>query len=129
MPSYQQPPYPAGFTPQTFTPNRPLVLWANETVAAGGKSVQFGIRKDQHFPAIFSLEAVFSADPGAFSLSIQTADVDDETRYVTKVTLSDSTLLNSSFVGRIEVMDVVAKFARAYLSALTNAVNITATVY
>jgi hypothetical protein len=125
---YQQPPYAAGFTPQTYNPSRPLVLLNNETVGAGGKSVQFGMTRDRNLGTALSVVVAFAGDPGTTTVALQTADVDDEPQYVTKTSL-DNSVLNTNFVGRIEATDVVAKFGRVYIPALANNVAVTVTVF
>jgi hypothetical protein len=140
VPAYKPQPYPqplvdqrnspisaAAFTPQIYTPGMPMVLWNAETVAANSASVQFCIRRYEHFAANMSVAFKFGGDPGAFQIDFQTADVDDDTQYITKASVLAG--LNSSFAGRMEITNVVAKFARLYLVGIANAVPLTATVY
>lgn len=110
-----------------LTAGRPITLWNAEAVVTGGKSLQFALHRDINFPSCFSVELEFSANPGAFEIAIQTADQDVEKYYVAKGSITSG--LNGSFVGRIEVVNVVAKFARLSAVLITNAVNVTARVF
>jgi hypothetical protein len=127
MPAYQAPPYVAPFTPQVFNPGQALVLWNNEVVAANGISTQFCMHRHSIEATVLSVQLQFAADPGAFQVDFQTSDVDADAFYVTKASLNSG--VNASFVGRMEVTNVVAKFARLYLVSITNAVAVTATIY
>ena len=126
MPLYQQPPYVPPFTPQVLTPGRPITVWASELLATPSTSAQFCIHR-QEFPAILSVDVQFLVDPGVFQIDFQTSDVDDDAHYVTKDSLTGG--LNGFFVGRLEVVDIVAKFGRLILVSTTNAANVTAKVY
>jgi hypothetical protein len=101
---------------------RPSTVWSAEAVSNGGKSQQVSFHR-RELPGTCSVEVEFSGDPGAFSIDLQTADTDADKYYVTKTTLS---AVNSSFVGRLEVPQIVAKFARLVLVSKANAVNVTA---
>jgi hypothetical protein len=140
MPPYQAPPYPApvygqsegpfanaSFTPPVFNPGQALVLWSGETVAANGISSQFCMHRHSIEATVLSVQLQFSGDPGVFQVDFQTSDVDDDRFYVTKASLSGG--VNSAFVGRMEVTNVVAKFARLYMVSITNAVSVTGTIY
>lgn len=103
------------------------VVWNNELVAVGGKSMKISLNRDPNLPSAFSVEARFSAAPGTFAIDVQTADTDADEYYVNKTGASLSAV-NASFVGRLEVTNVVAKFARLIMTAKANAVNVTAQV-
>lgn len=124
--TYQEPPY-SGFTPPVQTPGRPNIVWSNEAVAANSSSMQVCLHRNEHFPTVMSAQIQFAADPGAFQVDLQTADVDDDTLYVTKASINSG--LNASFVGRIEATDIVARFVRLRMVTKTNAVNVTATLF
>jgi hypothetical protein len=98
----------------------------NEAVVAGYFSQQFALAKDlvNGEPQSLAVEVVFSANPGNFEVDLQTADTDANANYVTKASLSGG--LNGSYVGRIEVAQMSAKFARLAIPTLQNAVNLTA---
>lgn len=110
------------------TPGQAQVLFSAETPAAGSKSRQACL-PPSHFgtPKAFSLEIDFAADPGAFSLSVQTSDTDADASYVTLSTIT--TGLNASFNTRTEIVNVVAKFVRVLLVTRTNAVALTVTLF
>lgn len=118
-----------GTTTQTLEAGRPAIVWEDEDVSPSGSpdessSVAVGLRRHATMPNVFSAEVQFAANPGAFAVALQVADTDDEEFYVTKATLN--TGLNTAFVGRIEVTNSVAKFARLKMVTRTNAVNVTA---
>lgn len=128
MPVYD--PAAASIDKPVLTEGRPITLWDAETVTGSpdpAESKQFCLHRNPNLPNCFSVELEFSANPGAFQLDVQTADTDEDKYYVTKASLS--TGLNENFVGRIEVTNVVAKFARLKMITLTNAVEVTARVF
>lgn len=102
-------------------------VWNNEAVAAGGKSVPICLARSANLPNCVSVQLEFAADPGAFAVDLQVADTDADKYYVTKATLN--TGLNPTFVGRMEVTNLVAKFARLKMVTKTNAVNVTAKMF
>jgi hypothetical protein len=102
-------------------------LWNNEAVPANGISSQFCMHRHSIEATVLSVQLQFSGDPGVFQVDFQTSDVDDTNFYVTKASLSGG--VNAAFVGRMEVTNVVAKFARLYMVSITNPVNVTATIY
>ena len=71
-----------------------------------------------------SAEVTFAAAPGAFSFQLQTADSDTDASYSPEG--SAVTALTGTNVARIELNNVVAKFARIYFTSLTNNVAVTA---
>jgi hypothetical protein len=71
-----------------------------------------------------SAEVTFAAAPGAFSFQLQTADSDTDASYSPEG--AAVTALTGTNVARIELNNVVAKFARIYFSSLTNNVAVTA---
>lgn len=71
-----------------------------------------------------SAEVTFAAAPGAFNFQLQTADNDVDSSYSPEG--SAVTALTGTNVARIELNDVVAKFARIYFTSLTNNVAVTA---
>lgn len=104
-----------------------VVLNVDDPIADGYKSRQICLHRTEHLSTALSVELAFSGDPGTFQIDLQTADTDEEKYYVTKSSLkSTDSLLNSSFVGRIETPSVVAKFARLMVVDLTNAVTVVA---
>lgn len=106
------------------TAGRPVTVWDAEDVNTGDKSRQVCFHRDPNFPNVFSVEIEFSGDPGAFQIDVETADEDADKYYVSKGSLTSG--LNGSFVGRIEVVSSVAKFARLNAVLITNNVNVTA---
>lgn len=112
-----------------FNPGRPIMVWDDEDAGPSGEAIasqQICLHRYE-LPTCMSVEVEFADDPGAFQLDLQVADTDAEKYYVTKASLAGD--LNASFVGRIEVTNVVAKFARLKMISLANAVNVTARIF
>jgi hypothetical protein len=110
----------------------PSTLWNAEapgdgSPVAGISSQAFALHRDPNLPSCFSVQVEFSGNPGAFQLDVQTADTDAEKYYVTNQSVT--TGLNASFVLRIEVLNVVAKFMRLQMVSMANAVTVTAKVF
>lgn len=105
--------------------NRQVFLFQNETVAAGTSSIAYQLRRERgsSYPWGISLELAFGGDPGVFEVDIQTADTDKDSNFVTINTITAG--LNASFVGRLELPSFWAKYARANVVTLTNAVTVT----
>jgi len=119
MPAYGTPPLglSAGYA---------SVLWNDETVAANGCSVCISMRRNPNLPNYYSIELSFAANPGTFSVEVQTADTDQDKFYVSK-TPAISTV-SGAFVSRTE-MTSISKYMRLKLVSLTNAVKVTAKVF
>ena len=119
------PGYPGTGQAQLIYENRQVFLFQNETVAAGTASIAFQLHRvrGSSYPFGMSLEIGFSADPGTFEVDIQTSDTDDNPHFVTINTVNSG--LNSFFVGRVELPSFWAKYVRARVVTLTNAVAIT----
>lgn len=115
-------------TPPTLNAGRPVAVWDDEGVETSppetASSQSVGLHRYPNLPTVLSVEVRFAEDPGVFALDLQIADTDEDEFYVTKATLDGG--LNDAFVGRIEAINVVGKFARLRMSTLTNAVNVTA---
>jgi hypothetical protein len=73
-----------------------------------------------------AVEIAFSGNPGTFVANLQTADTDIDANYFSLAAGAIANAqMNATFVARIELADVVAKFARIIISTLPN--NVTAT--
>ena len=107
-----------------------VTVWSNQVVPAraaasppeASASLQVGLRRNTGFPTCLSAEVKFASAPGAFEVEVQTADTDDDDYYVVKGSI---TAVNSAFAGRLELTNVVARFARLSMKTLTNAVAVT----
>jgi len=110
---------------QLLYENRQAFLFQNEIVAVGISSIAYQLRRERgaFYPWGMSLELSFSGDPGTFEVDIETADVDMDSHYVTIDVLNSG--LNASYVGRLELPSFWAKYARAKVVTLTNAVAVT----
>lgn len=102
-------------------------VWNNENVAAGKASVPISMHRNANMPNVVSVELSFENNPGAFGVDLQVADTDQEKYYVTKATMNSG--LNPSFVGRMEVTNLVAKYARLKMVSLANNVKVTAKMF
>ncbi len=119
------PPYTGPAQAKLILENRQVFLFQNETVGAGTSSIACQLRRERgnFYPFGMSLELSFSGDPGAFEVDIQTADTDQNAKYVTINMITAG--LNASFTGRVELPAFWAKYVRAKIVTLTNAVAVT----
>ena len=101
------------------------VITVDDAATTGFKSQQVALHRDPHRPSCFSVSAEFSGAPGTFAIDIQVADKDEDKYYVTHASIS---AVNSSNVGRKELVDVVGKFVRLVVTSLANAVTLSATI-
>lgn len=104
------------------------------TTAGGGNpyasiAIQLERIKSSFYPMGVSLQCFFTtadgktaANPGAFEIDLQTADIDSDPSYCTQSSL---TVLNPSFQGRFEQTTLWAKYIRVYLKTITTACNLT----
>jgi hypothetical protein len=74
-------------------------------------------------PMKLALRVSFSGAPGTISLQLQTSDTDVDTDYNSEG--SAIAAVNGSNVARLEVSNVVARFARVLATTVTNAVTAT----
>ena len=122
------PQWSSGAAVQTLLAGVPQVVWNAETVPATGGAAQIsvavGLQRHPHLANVLSVELDFAADPGSFAVDLQLADTNVDANYVTKATINSG--LNAGFVGRVEITNVVAKFARLKMATKTNAVAVTA---
>lgn len=101
------------------------VMFANETVPVGTLSNAFLLERINRsfYPWGFSVEAKFTAAPGAFTLYIMGANTDDPGSYIQ---IGSITVVNASNVGRWDMpSNVWPKFVAGYVNGLANAVNLT----
>lgn len=104
-------------------------VFLNQSGANGKTSVALLLERTKtgfFYPFGASFEISFSGAPGTFDVEVQTSDTDTDANFVTISTLSSG--LNSSNVGRIELVSFWAKFVRVYAKTITNAVNISVLV-
>lgn len=103
-------------------------MWNAETVAGGTASTAFRLyrRRDTFYPFGASFELTFGGAPGVFEVDIQTADTDLAANYVTINTITGG--LNASNIGRLELPNFWARYVRAVVVTLTNAVVVTVKV-
>jgi len=76
-----------------------------------------------------AVEIIFSGNPGTFAANLQTADTDADADYVSIAAGAIANAqMNGTWVARIELADLVAKFARIYIGTLPNSVTATAKI-
>jgi hypothetical protein len=115
-------------------PGDQQVVWNAEpnTVATSGTaSVEVAIGNAYGgFDPGLRLDLLFSANPGAFSIALETADQDVDGAYVTlQVPITTATASGTPYYARAEYPNIRASFARVVVTTQTgNAVNLTATI-
>lgn len=113
--------------------NKQVYLFQRESGVGGKASVAFQLERIPRtfYPWGASFQLAFTdvngnpADPGAFEVDIQTSDIDEDSQYCVINSWVNDTSLNTSFVGRIELPNFYAKYVRAFVASLTNAVYVT----
>jgi hypothetical protein len=112
---------------QLLRTNQQVFFFNSETVTAPTASIAVQLerisRSSYPFGASFQLK--FSGNPGTFEVDIQTSDTDLDADYCNINTWNSTASLNANYVGRIELPQFWAKFVRAYVKTLTNAVTVT----
>lgn len=113
--------------------NKQVYLLQRETIVAGRASIAVQLERinRSYYPWGVSFQVAFTdvngnpSDPGTFEVDIQTSDIDQDNQYST-TTSNTITIVNSSFAGgRLELTAFYAKYARALVKTLTNAVYVT----
>lgn len=111
--------------------NKQAWMFQVETNVAGRPSVAFQLERLNRtaYPWGVSFQLYFTdstgltpSSPGVFEVDIQTSDIDQDAQYCTINAISGLTSLNSSFAGRLELPNFYAKYVRAVVKTLTNAV-------
>jgi len=64
------------------------------------------------------------ADPGACQIDIQTSDIDQDNQYLTAAQFTGGSAMYPGFSGRVKLLNFDAKYARAFVKNLTNAVYV-----
>lgn len=114
---------------QLLRENRQILLWQNDTVpasAANGSlslAVQLERVRSVSYPWGFSVEVSFSGNPGAFEVDVMVADTDNPNNFIPWTTI---TQVNSTNVGRADVLNSWAKYVAVYMKTLGNAVTVSA---
>jgi len=108
--------------------NKQSFLFQKESIVAGQSSIAVQLRRERGaaYPFGASFKIQFSGAPGPFQVDIQSSDQDVESDFVSLSSLTGG--LNGSNVGRIELPSFWAKFVRANVVVLTNAVTLTVEV-
>jgi len=112
--------------------NQQVFLFQRERVGNGEASIAVQLERinRSHYPWGVSFQVYFSdvngvpADPGAFEVDIQSSDADVGIQYCTINSWVNDTSLNPFFVGQIQLPSFYAKYVRASVLSLTNAVYV-----
>jgi len=117
------PVYPGPNQADLLHENKQEYLFQNETIAPGQASIahQLARTPGKSYPFGASFQIIFSGNPGTFRLDVQTADLDQDSSFVTVSSLTAG--LNGAYQGRIELPTFWAKYVRVLLVTLTNPVN------
>jgi hypothetical protein len=108
--------------------NSQVFLWQNDAIPASAAvgslslAVQLERVRSVHYPWGFSVEVAFSGDPGAFEVGVMVADTDNPNYFIEWTNI---TQVNTSFVGRVDVLNSWAKYVALYMKTLPNAVTVT----
>jgi hypothetical protein len=118
------PAYPGNGLAKLINANQQKYLFESETVAVGESSVAYQLERLPNvvYPWGMSFEFSFSGAPGTFQVDIQTADIDQDSHYVTINSLTGG--LNTSNVGRIELPSFWAKYVRVNVVSFANAATV-----
>lgn len=122
------PVYSPTASPPTLSAGYPSAVWNDENVTVSTFSQAVCMKRNPNLPNCLSVELLFAANPGAFSVEVQFADTNEDKYYVTR-TPAYTSGLSAGFAGRIEYTSIVAKFARLKMVSLTNAVKVTAKLF
>jgi hypothetical protein len=104
-------------------------LFLNDTVFVGESSLAYMIERNPgiFYPWGMSFDMAFSGAPGTFEIDIQTADIDQDSHYVTLNSLTTGSL-NTSNVGRVELPNFWAKYVRVKVVSFANYATVNLTV-
>jgi hypothetical protein len=112
-------------------PGDQQAVWSAEQPTSGTRSVEVALgHVSGGFEPGLCLDVLFAGNPGAFSISLATADIDVDTAYVTTQTaITTATGSGSSYYARAEYPNIRAAFARVLVTTQNaNGVNMTATI-
>jgi hypothetical protein len=105
--------------------NQQVFGWQNEAIPAsaanGSLSLAFQLERVRSvsYPWGFSVEVQFSGNPGAFEVDVMIADTDNPANYIQ---FTNITQVNSTFVGRADVLNCYPKYVALYMKTLGNSV-------
>jgi hypothetical protein len=118
---------------QPLNDNRQVYLWENESIPSdtypGSLSRAFYLQRinQSFYPWGASFEVTFSGNPGAFEIDILGANTDAPQNYLQIGMINSvSSYAPGFYVGRWDMpSNVWVKYTAAYMTTLTNAVNVT----
>jgi hypothetical protein len=108
--------------------NQQAWLFQTENVVVGEASIGFQLERvpRSFYPWGMSFDIAFSGAPGTFQIDIQTADIDQDSHYVTINSVTSG--LNASNVGRLELPSFWAKYVRANVVSFANYATVTLSI-
>lgn len=119
-------------TPCTsISPSDTLSLWSTESPNSGDASVRFTLAAPYgDSVSAISVFIKFSADPGAFEIDVQDADIDAATNYLpVPVGAAITSVDGTNFTARAEFSPFAANFGRLFMKTKpANAVTVSAWV-
>jgi hypothetical protein len=120
------PPYPGNSLATLLYENKQGFAWNNELVAQGATSIAFQLRRERgaYYPNGISVQVQFSANPGTFEVDVMTSDTDEAGFYVQVASI---TATNATFVGRVELPNIWAKYVALNMKTSPNAATVTVT--
>jgi len=112
--------------------NQQVFLFQKENNIVGKASAAYQLERinRSYYPWGVAFQVAFTdvngnpADPGSFQIDIQASDIDQDSQYCPLNSWSSGSL-NPSFVARIELQNFYAKYIRAKVTSLGNAVYTT----
>jgi hypothetical protein len=133
------PAYPGPGLAQLLRVNRQGFLWNVETVPVGSypgslsQALQLERLDNAAYPWGASFEITFAANPTGFSINILGANTDAPQNYITLGTVTQASPTGQTgtggFIWRYDMAtNLWPKYVAAFMTSLTNAVNVTLTV-
>lgn len=122
--------YPGGGQASLLRSNGQQWLFQQQLNAAGKASIAVQLERIRaasypfgaSFQIYFTNSSGVAADPGTFEVDIQASDIDTDTQYSNLQVINSG--LNASYSIGYEAPSFWAKFVRAYVKTLTNAVYV-----
>ena len=125
MPAYGTAPH----VPAIYAPGDSYTVWSAESPATNAASQQVAIAESVTGSQNVSVEIQFSAAPGTFSVTIQTADTDVAGAYTTYSGASPIIAVNSGFYASYQLVDLRCNFIRLFMTDdPSNGVTVTAKI-
>jgi hypothetical protein len=117
----------ANATASLLNTNFQRVVWNGETIAANSAStaVLLERQKSASYPFGAAFQIAFTTAPGTFDVEVQGSEDDTDATYVK---LASITAVNSSNVGRYDMVAFYPKYVRLFVRTLTGSKVATAVI-